>query len=158
MTSTTTTKRHRWPKRPPGACRNGDRCLDCGLDLGDAKRGGHACRPAPQIASPDGRELQRAWCPHCDYGIASTPWCHDPACCDQSPERFLEALLVAEATRGVPVFAVRYPDPLPPYSPEIPVRVWRAGGLTPVFAGRLADAVLFEIQHDCTTSPPKETA
>jgi hypothetical protein len=47
------------------------------------------------------------------------------------------------------VFAVRYPDPLPPYSPDIPVRVWRAGNLKPVFEGRLEDAAQFEARHDC---------
>ena len=48
MTTTTeaktTAKRHRWPKHDhPGECRNGDRCLDCGTDLNDAKRGGQPC-------------------------------------------------------------------------------------------------------------------
>jgi hypothetical protein len=39
-------KRHRWPSYQPGECRNGDRCLDCGLALADAKRGSEPCRGA----------------------------------------------------------------------------------------------------------------
>jgi hypothetical protein len=39
-------KRHRWPKHAtPGECRVADRCLDCGLLLNDAKRGGGPCTP-----------------------------------------------------------------------------------------------------------------
>ena len=65
------------------------------------------------------------------------------------PVGFLvEELESAQAARGVPVFAVRYPDPLPPYSPDVPVRVWRAGNLKPVFEGRLEAAAHFEARHD----------
>jgi|SRR5271157_1438377 len=105
------------------------------------------------IESPDGRELQRFSCPKCGYAIAAAVWCRG-RCCDQSPEGFLDALLPAEAIRGIPVFAVRYPDPLPSYSPDIQVRIWRAGNLTPVFTGTLEDATRFEMQHDCPAAEP----
>jgi hypothetical protein len=100
-----------------------------------------------QIESPDGRELQRAWCPEgCGYSVATAIWCHDSACCDQSPEGFIDGLVPAETARGIPVFAVRY---LGPAAPGTPVRIWRAGNLTPVCTAPLACAVQFEMQHDC---------
>jgi len=104
-----------------------------------------------QIESPDRLELTRARCPQCGYQVAIAVWCHDPACCIQSPFEFLAEVLAAAqaARRGIPVFAVRYPDPLPPYSPDVPVRVWRAGQLKPAFEGRLEDATQFEMRHDC---------
>lgn len=105
-----------------------------------------------QTESPDGRELVRISCPKCGHQVAIAIWCHNPACCDQSPEGFIDTLLPAEAARGVPVFAVRYLDPLPPpgeYSPDVRVRIWRPGNLTPVFTGTDADAIRFEMQHDC---------
>jgi hypothetical protein len=87
-----------------------------------------------QIESPDSMELLRTCCPECGHRFAVAVWCRDPACCNQSPWGFLaEELASAQAAGGVPVFAVRYPDPLPPHSPDIPVRVWRAGSLKPVF-------------------------
>jgi hypothetical protein len=103
-----------------------------------------------QIESPDSLELLRTSCPDCRYQVAIAVWCRDPACCNQSPFGFLvEELMSAQAARGVPVFAVRYPDPLPPFSHDVPVRVWRAGNLKPAFEGRLEDAVQFEARHDC---------
>lgn len=102
-----------------------------------------------QIESPDGRELHRTRCAECGYEIAIAAWCHDPSCCHQSPEMFVDGLVSAEAARGIPVFAVRYPNPLPPYSDDLEVRVWRAGEITPAFTGPVADAVRFEMQHDC---------
>lgn len=108
-----------------------------------------------QIESPDSLELLRTRCPDCGYQVAVAVWCRDPSCCNQSPWGFLvEDLASAQAARGIPVFAVRYPHPLPPYSPDIPVQVWRAGGLEPVFEGRLEEAIEFEARHDC---PGRET-
>lgn len=107
-----------------------------------------------QIESPDHLELIRTWCRACPYQVAVAVWCHNPACCNQSPFGFLiEDLAAAQAARRIPVFAIRYPNPLPPYSPDLPVRVWRAGSLKPAFEGRLEDAMQFEIRHDC----PEET-
>jgi len=116
-----------------------------------------------QIESPDSLELIRTRCPECGYQVAVAIWCHDPACCNQSPWRFLaEELTSAQAARGVPVFAVRYPHPLPPYSPDLPVRVWRAGNLKPVFEGRSEDAARFGARHDCpgrdTTTTERTTS
>lgn len=104
-----------------------------------------------QIESPDSLELLRPRCPDCGYQVAVAMWCHDPACCSQSPFSFLiEELATAQAARGVPVLAIRYPHPLPSsYSPDMAVRVWRAGNLTPAFEGRLEDAAQFEMLHDC---------
>jgi hypothetical protein len=103
-----------------------------------------------RIESPDRLEPVRTHCPDCGYEVAVAVWCHDPACCTQSPFGFLvEELAAARAARrGVPMFAVRYPHPLP-YSPAVPVRVWRAGSVKPAFEGRLEDAVRFEMRHDC---------
>ena len=102
------------------------------------------------IESPDSLELLRTRCPGCSHQFAIAVWCRDPSCCNQSPFGFLvEDLASAQAARGIPVFAVRYPHPLPPYSPDLPVRVWRAGSLKPAFEGRLEDAVRFEARHDC---------
>jgi hypothetical protein len=103
-----------------------------------------------EIESPDGRALQRFWCPEgCGYSIATAIWCSDPACCDQSPEGFIDALVSAEAVRGMPVFAVRF---LGAGAPDTRVRIWRAGNLTPVFTGPLGCAVQFEMDHDCPAS------
>ena len=103
-----------------------------------------------QIESPDSLELLRTRCPECGYQTAVAVWCHDPSCCNQSPWGFLvEELASAQAARGFPVFAVRYPAPLPPYSPDLLVRVWRAGNLKPVFEGRHEDAAQFAARHDC---------
>jgi hypothetical protein len=57
MTSTTTKpKRHRWPKHDDHdgriECRNGDRCLDCGTYLTDAKLGGIPCETGGSDAPP----------------------------------------------------------------------------------------------------------
>jgi hypothetical protein len=105
-----------------------------------------------QIESPDHLELIRTGCRSCAYRIAVAIWCHDPACCNQSPWEFLvEELMAAQAHRGFPVFAARGPDPLPPYSPDIPTRVWRAGNVKPVFEGRHRDAMRFTVRHDCPT-------
>lgn len=110
--------------------------------------------PCP-IESPDSLALLRTSCPACGYQVAVAVWCRDPACCNQSAFGFLvEELASAQAARGFPVFAVRYPDPLPPFSPDVPVRVWRAGNLQPAFEGRLEDAIQFEARHDC---PSRET-
>jgi hypothetical protein len=108
-----------------------------------------------QIESPDALELQRASCPRgCGYQVAIAVWCRDPSCCNQSPFGFvIEELASAQAARAIPVFAVRYPYPLPPYSPDLQVRVWRAGSLKPAFEGRLEDAVQFEVRHDCPEAP-----
>lgn len=109
-----------------------------------------------QIESPDSLELVRTCCTDCSYQVAVAVWCHDPVCCNQSPFGFLvEELASAQAARGVPVFVVRYPHPLPPYSPDVPIQVWRAGNLKPAFEGRLEDATRFEMLHDC---PHRETA
>ena len=51
-----------------------------------------------QIESPDSLELLRTRCPECGYQVAVAVWCHDPACCNQSPWGFLvEELTSAQA-------------------------------------------------------------
>ena len=115
------------------------------------------------IESSDDRQLLRPRCPKgCGYEVAIAIWCHDAACCNQSPFGFvLEALGSAQAVRGIPVFALRFLDPVPAdgYDPDVRVRVWRAGCLSPVFTGRSPDAARFEMQHDCQArSVTKRTA
>jgi hypothetical protein len=48
--ASTPPRRHRWPRREPGECRNGDQCVACGASLADAKRGGTPCTPVPATA------------------------------------------------------------------------------------------------------------
>jgi hypothetical protein len=98
------------------------------LPPGEVPRRDHVVNAGRQIESPDSLELLRTRCPECGHQVAVAIWCHDPACCNQSPFGFLiEELATAQAARGFPVFAVRYPEPLPSYSPDLPVRVWCAG-------------------------------
>jgi hypothetical protein len=111
----------------------------------------HVVSAARRIDSPDSLELIRTRCPDCGYQVAVAIWCHNPKCCNQSPFGFLvEELALAQAARRFNVFAVRYPHPLPAYSPDVPVRVWRAGSAESVFEGRLEDAVRFGVRHDCS--------
>lgn len=103
----------------------------------------------PGIASPDGRELQRLSCPECGYMVSAAIWCQNPRCCDQDRGRFIGSLVAAEEARGMPVFAVRYADPARAASPAAQVTVWRAGNITPVFTGPIADAIRIQLRHEC---------
>lgn len=103
----------------------------------------------PDIASPDGRELQRLSCRECGYMIAVAIWCQNPRCCGQDRGRFSGSLLAAEEARGMPVFAVRYADPAGAASLAAQVTVWRAGNITPVFTGPIADAIRIQLRHEC---------
>ena len=100
-------------------------------------------------APPGNPAVSRFACPHCGHAAIVAIWCSG-SCCDQSPEGFLlGALPRAERDAGVPAFAVRYLEPSREYSPDLPARVWRAGSLTPLFTGRLDDAVGVTMSHDC---------
>jgi hypothetical protein len=103
----------------------------------------------PGVASPDGREFQRLSCRDCGYTVAAAIWCQDPQCCDQDRGRFIGSLVPAEEAREVPVFAVRYDDPARAGSPAAQVTVWRAGDITPVFTGPIADAIRIQLRHEC---------
>jgi hypothetical protein len=103
----------------------------------------------PDIASPDGRELQRLSCRECGYMVAAAIWCQDPQCCDQDRGRFIGSLVPAENVRGVPVFVVRYADPAGAGSPAAQVTVWRAGDIRSLFTGPIADAIRIQLYHEC---------
>jgi hypothetical protein len=105
-------------------------------------------------ATPRHPDLSRLTCPRCGHSAVFATWCGD-SCCEQSPERFLLGDLPRVARdAGVPAFAVRYLTPPRGYSADLAVRIWRAGSLTPLFTGRLADAVEFTMSHDCHQVPP----
>ena len=55
----------------------------------------------------------------------------------------------AEEARDIPVFVVRYADSAGAGSPAAQVTVWRAGDVTPVFTGPIADAIRIQLRHEC---------
>jgi len=114
--------------------------------------------PRHGVASPDDQELLRLACRGCGFRAAAAIWCFDPQCCDQDPGRFIGSLVSAGEVRGMPVFAVRYLDRAGGGSPADEVTVWRAGDLTPVFAGPAADAIRFQLRHECPSPQPLPAA
>jgi len=49
----------------------------------------------------------------------------------------------------MPVFAVRYADPARAASSAAQATIWRAGSITPVFTGPIADAIRIQLRHEC---------
>jgi hypothetical protein len=77
-------------------------------------------------------------------------WCQQPECCDPDLASFLANLLAEERETGLPTFASRFLDPDPGgYSPDLTVRVWRAGHIEPVWPGPIGQAPMAVMRHAC---------
>jgi hypothetical protein len=139
--------------------------------LGLARRGPHAPVPgAPLAGGPatsrrtaarrqrarrtggaDADKVQTRCCPRCGYAIQVAIWCRDPACCDPDLASFLAVLLAGERQSGLATFALRILHDPGEYSPDMPIRVWRAGNLTPLYAGPISEAPAATMEHACRT-------
>jgi hypothetical protein len=77
-------------------------------------------------------------------------WCHDPGCCDPDLATFLGGLLAEERETGLPTFGARFLEDWGEYAPAMPVRVWRAGSIDPVYTGPVGESPAVVMQHACT--------